>query len=78
MTALTVEESEGHHILVEPCQRCVQRTVKQTVDDIRTEEHLEHRGAKVEGKEKLEEWKKETERREKELENVRKMERGEV
>ena len=78
MTALTVEESAGHHILIEPCKNCTQNERQQTADDLRVEKHLDEKGTSVTGKEKLKEIEEENERREKSLENVRRMERGET
>ena len=77
-TALTVEESDGHHILIEPCQRCVQSITQRVADEKRVEEQLSNPAKKEDGKEKLRKWEEDAERRKKALVNVKRMMDGDT
>lgn len=80
LTALTIEDSAGHHILIEPC-KCASTLKRKEEDEIRDEvreETIEPQKVKMSGEEKKKEWEKAKKEQEKLLLNVRKMERGEV
>lgn len=60
LTSLSIEESAGHHCLIELCEKCVQQRIDKAEKEIREEKEEETVSVKkyMSGKEKMKEWKK--------------------